>query len=215
MRWIGGLALVAAIVSPANAQSADDVLLRAAARYTSAETITARFVQIIANPMLRGTDTTSGTLSIARPNRFALRFVDPAGDRVVIDGEWLWIYLPSGAPGQVLRRSPPQAGLTSANLFEQFLDRPLERYRTALREPETLGGTTHEVIHLVPLEVTIPFREAEFAVGPDGIIGRMDLVERSGQRRRIYFTDVELDRPVDELEFRFSLPDGVRVISQR
>jgi hypothetical protein len=44
-----------------------------------------------------------GGLCFRGRDRIAVRFTDPAGDRIVADGRSLWIYLPSTAPDQVIR----------------------------------------------------------------------------------------------------------------
>lgn len=209
------LALLA-LGRPGNAQlPPDNILARAATRYAAMQSLTANFVQVIENPMLGGLDTTRGVLLLERPNRFALRFVVPAGDRVVIDGTWLWIYLPSDIPNQVLQRRPPSAGLASANLFDQFLDRPRERYEATAAGQERMGGQEHDIIRLTPRTRDVPFREAEIAIGrEDGIIRRIDLVELSGQRRRILLSAVRLNSPIPTTEFEFSPPSGARVIRQ-
>ncbi|HYR30444.1 MAG TPA: outer membrane lipoprotein carrier protein LolA, partial [Gemmatimonadales bacterium] len=85
------------------AQDPGPILDRASAAYQTISTLAADFVQIVANPLVGGPDTTRGRLYEMRPSRFAMRFTDPRGDRIVADGRWLWLYTPSTTPGQVIR----------------------------------------------------------------------------------------------------------------
>ena len=57
--------------------------------YRTIRTLAAEFVQIIENPMIGAPDTTWGKLYQMRPSRFAMRFSEPKGDRIVADGRYL------------------------------------------------------------------------------------------------------------------------------
>src|SRR5437667_10138744 len=88
------------------------VLDHASQTYQTISTLTADFVQIILNPMIGSPDTTRGKLYQMRPSRFAMRFTQPKGDRIVADGRYLWLYTPSTTPGQVIRSRIPDVGTT-------------------------------------------------------------------------------------------------------
>src|SRR5207249_1487205 len=79
------------------------ILDRASQTYQTVTSLSADFVQIIANPMIGTPDTTRGRLYQMRPSRFSMRFTAPKGDRIVADGRFLWLYTPSTTPGQVIR----------------------------------------------------------------------------------------------------------------
>ena len=55
---------------------------------------------------------------------------NPAGDRIVADGKWVWVYLPSATPDQVIRmpvgdgHSTPAGGAVSLDFISQFLTDP-------------------------------------------------------------------------------------------
>jgi len=95
-----GLALSSA---PLAAQSADSALDRAVAAYATVKTARISFTQTIDNSLTGTTATTQGELQQRRPSRFAVTFAEPSGDRIVSDGQWVWVYLPSTNPGQVIR----------------------------------------------------------------------------------------------------------------
>jgi outer membrane lipoprotein-sorting protein len=71
------------------------VLDGAARAYARVRTLRADFEQVVVNPMLGAPDTTRGRLFQQRPSRFAMRFTDPPGDRIVADGRYLWLFTPS------------------------------------------------------------------------------------------------------------------------
>ena len=110
-RLSGAVALVlAAAAGVAQAQTAESVLAAAESRYASITTMQAPFVQTIINPMLGGPVEARGMLYIEKPGLFAMRFSDPEGDRIVVDGDWMWAYAPSSVDGQVIRQRIPETG---------------------------------------------------------------------------------------------------------
>src|SRR5262245_36770541 len=92
-RMVKGAAATACAVltlsaHPAIRLSAQDpwlILDHASTAFDGVRTLSADFVQVISNPMIGAPDTTRGRLFQRRPNRFAMRFSDPAGDRIVAD----------------------------------------------------------------------------------------------------------------------------------
>ena len=195
-------------------QDADRVLDRAVAAYGKVQTLRATFAQTITNPMIGRPDSSRGHLFLIRPDRFGMRFTSPAGDRIVVDGRWLWLYLPSSVPDQVVRAAIPDAGPAGPNLFAQFLDEPAERYRATYVGEESIEGALHDLIRLEP-KVDVGFRRADLAIGrEDGLIRVVDLVDRSGLTRRLELRTLEVNVAVPAAEVSFSPPAGTRVVTQ-
>lgn len=219
VRW-RGMALLAAVLPsayPSIRLSDQDpwlILDRASAAYQATQTLTASFVQIITNPMLGEPDTTRGRLFQQRPSRFAMRFTSPAGDRIVADGRYLWLYTPSTEPGQVIRSRIPQTG-TGPNLIGQFVERPRQRYTARYVRAESSAAGWADVVALTPRDDSQPYSSAVIWVGrEDGLVRRVDLVETSGQERSVRLSNLQANTAVPSKEFRFSAPRGVRVVDQ-
>lgn len=213
MRHMTALLLLLLAGTPVAGQGPITALERAEQRYTGIETLTAEFRQTIVNPMLGGPEQSKGTLYLAPPSRFAMRFEEPAGDRVVADGTWLWAYTPSTVPGQVIRQPIPAAGAATPNLLAQFVVDPLDHYEVTYVGAETVGETVVDVVRLVPLQDP-QFQQAVIAISRDaGLILRLQVKELSGQLRTLVFSAVAINMPIPEAELRFDVPDGVRVVS--
>src|SRR5919204_3331342 len=133
-------ALLAASTSPSPAQSPNAVLDRAVRAYKTVKTIRASFTQTITNPLLESTVTSAGEVVQRRPNHVSIRFTDPAGDRIVADGKWVWFYLPSSTPGQVVRSRITTDGSGSPDLTAQFLDTPASRFDVSDLGREKVNG---------------------------------------------------------------------------
>ena len=191
------------------------VLDHASQVYQTVTSLSADFVQLITNPMIGAPDTTRGRLYQMRPSRFAMRFTNPKGDRIVADGRFLWLYTPSTTPGQVIRSRIPDAGPTGPNLIGQFVERPRERYSARYLRADSLPDGVADVIALVPKATDQAYSDAVIWVGrEDGLVHRLEIVETSGQRRTVVLQRIRVNDGVPGRELTFSPPAGVRVVDQ-
>lgn len=203
------------LAAPLAAQDPGPILDRASAAYQTVATLSADFVQIVANPLAGGPDTTRGRLYEMRPSRFAMRFTDPKGDRIVADGRWLWLYTPSSAPGQVIRSAIPATGDTGPNLIGQFVEHPRTRYQARYLRADSLPEGWADVVALTPRAADFPYSEAVIWVDrDDGLVRRIELAEQSGQRRTVILRHLAVNDGVPQREFTFSVPSGARVVDQ-
>jgi outer membrane lipoprotein carrier protein len=212
----GAVLVLALATAPriAVTQDAASALARAEAAYRRITTLEAEFTQTIVNPMLGGPERSHGVLYLAPPQRFAMRFEEPDGDRVVVDGTWLWTYAPSSVPDQVIKQPVPQHGTSTPNLMAQFVDRPLERYQATYVGVDTVGGQGVDVVQLVPRHEGTGFTVAVIAVArSDGMLRRIALREESGQRRTLVFERIRVNQPIPERELSFAVPRGARVVT--
>jgi outer membrane lipoprotein carrier protein len=209
--WL--LALVAA--APLQAQNADAIIGRAAKVYRSLSSLQANFVQVIDNPMIDSAEST-GTLVQAGPVKLAMRFSDPAGEAIVIDGQHVWVYTPSTVPGQVVRLAAPSGGpVYGYNLLAWLLDRPAERYKASYLRSERLNGRTTDVIELTPAVPDLPFEKAVIWLDRENALPRrLEIHERSGATRTLDLSQIRVNQQVPERTFTFKVPNGVRVVDQ-
>lgn len=207
-------ALLTLLQLPTAAQEASSVLRRAEEAYHELATIRAEFTQTITNPMLGDPEISSGVLFLAVPDRFAMRFTEPAGDRIVADGEWLWIYTPSTVPNQVIKQPVPEAGANTPNLFAQFVERATERYHAQYLSADEVMGDSVDVIRLTPLIGNAWFDEATISVSRDtGLLRKLEFTEESGQKRLLVLTTIQPDGNISDRELRFEVPNGARVVT--
>jgi len=212
--------LVAALASatvPApqdTAVSGVAIASRAAEVYRGLSAFGASFHQVIADSML-GDLESRGRLVQAGTGKLSMQFSDPKGDALVMDGQWLWVYTPSTAPGQVIRMPLPSGPSFGPNVLAWLLDDPVHRYRISYLRAETVDGTPSDVIALAPLDASLPFVKATLWIGhEDGLPHRVQVKERSGTLRTLSFTRVQPNPPVSSATFRFTVPSGVRVVER-
>lgn len=187
---------------------------RAARKYQSIASFSADFSQIIADSMI-GTFRSQGRLVQAGESRLAMRFTDPQGEAIVMDGEHIWVYTPSTTPGQVLRLAIPSDPTYGPNVLAWILTNPGERYRFQYLRSDAVAGRSADVIALEPLDRSLPFRDAVAWLDQyDHLPRRLEIRERSGQQRTLILTGVQTNRRVSAGTFRFDVPPGVRVVDQ-
>ena len=210
------IALASALAPrPIQAQDAQSIIGRSSRVYRSLASLSADFVQVIDNPMIDSAES-KGVLIQSGPSKLSMRFTDPPGEAVVIDGEHVWVYTPSTVPGQVLRLAVPSGGpVYGYNLLAWLLDRPAERYRSNYLGQEKLGSRKIDVIELTPLVPDLHFDRAVLWLDrEDALPRRLEITEKSGALRTLALSKLRVNRNVPDDTFRFKVPSGVRVVDQ-
>lgn len=207
--------LLVAGVTAASAQDAAAIVGRSSRVYRSLSSLKADFVQIIDNPMIDSAES-RGTLVQAGADKLAMRFTDPPGEAVVIDGKSVWIYTPSTTPGQVIRTAVPSGGpVYGFNMLAWLLDRPAERYTASYVREEKLNGRAVDVVQLVPAVPDLPFDRALLWLDRgDGLPRRVAITEHSGAERTLTLSKLRVNQSVPDRTFTFEIPSGVRVVDQ-
>ena len=207
--------LALAGAGPAAAQDAGEIIGRAARVYRSLVSLQADFKQVIDNPMIDSAES-RGTLVQAGEAKFAMRFTDPPGEAIVIDGKHVWVYTPSTVPDQVIRMKVPSGGPAYGyNLLAWFLDRPAERYRPSYIRTERIGGRTTDVIKLVPAVPDLPFTQAVIWLDrEDALPRRLEILEQSGATRTLQLSRLRTNAKLPGQTFVFKIPARARVVDQ-
>ena len=197
------------------APSASEVLELAAKRHASANAVCADFDHHLEIVLLREEKSGHGRLCSQRPNLFAMRFSEPDGDAVIVDGTWTWIYYPSNDRGQVLRLAASARG-GAHDIFREFLEDPASMYEATYLATEEPGeGIRAHRIRLVPR------REARFVGAElwidarDHLLHRLRIEDENGTIRTITLSGTEIDPDgLDESWFEFEPPPGAMVITR-
>lgn len=198
--------------APGGAADAMAVLVAAGERYRTSTALCADFTQEFSNELLGDSRTGRGRLCQQRPNLFMMRFLEPAGDLVVADGEWLWQYTPSVDATQVLRSRLGQ-GPGAFDFYHEFLEDPAARYTARTQGQETVGGNATHRIVLVPLGAA-GYREATLWIDVrQHLIRRVRIREENGNVRTVSLAAIDLDAKPAAGQFRFVQPPGTQVFT--
>jgi len=211
-----GILVAGLLARPAlgSAQSPDPyvVLDEASERFEDMRTLCADFRQVLDVRLLGERREGTGRLCQRRPGLFSMRFDDPEGDLVVVDGESAWMYTPSRDPDQVLRTSI-SAATRRLDIHSEFLEAPRARYVAESQGTDTVAGVPTERILLRPREA-VTYREAVVWIGSDRLLRQVEIREENGSIRTVTLLESEPDVAVPEGTFTFTPPPGVRVVNR-
>lgn len=209
---LAGLLAALAWPSAAMAQQPLDILQSAADRYQAISGFCADFQQVVENDILRETTRSRGQICQADSDRFEMRFADAFdGDRVVADGEHLWIYLPSADPGQVFQGAANGGG-GQFDLHREFLSEPGRRYAPTLEGRDEVDGRETWVLLLEPMGPS-PFLRARIWVdAADFMVRKLEITEDEGFVRMVELSALEVNPTIPPERFQFEPPSGVQVI---
>ena len=169
------------------------------------QNLSASFEQQVFDDTGSALDAASGTLALARPNRFRWDYLEPEEQRIVADGDNIWIYdveleQVSVRPQSFDEQQSPLAVLLDvASLDQQFNteDRGEKDGASWLRL--TPKSEDAEFAH-----VDLGFRDHQLA--------RMVMVDIVGQRTEIVFQDWKRNTTLPPATFYFEPPKGVDVV---
>lgn len=201
---------------PAPAEPDPERILRSAAeRHERIEGFCAAFSQERVVPLLDQTTRSRGTLCQKHPAFFLMEFDEPEGDRVVADGEHLWLYYPSANPGQVIRAPLGGPGGRTFDFHREFLDDPAARFEVSWERRDTVTGRATHVIELVPREPAGYERARIWVEADRGFIRKVEIEEENGSLRTVVLSDIRVDPGLDPSRFEFTPPPGVDVIERQ
>lgn len=198
--------------NPADEQAATSILKRAANAYRNVRSLKADFVNRRDNPLLGSTSTYRGTLYQKQPDRFLMKFSEPAGDIIVSDGRYFWLYYPSADKRQVLR-APAQTGAAGGvDLQAQFLGDPLTRFGHTYHGKETVGGRATHVLTLVP-RAKQGYRSLKVWIDDkDALVRKFILTENNGLVQDFTLSGLVVNPSLSNDLFSFTPPEGAKVI---
>jgi outer membrane lipoprotein carrier protein len=214
MKKILAVTLALGAAGGVQAQSPAAVMQRAVKAYAELRSVRAEFRQTITNPVTGTNSVSRGVLLRKDPNLLSINFSDPKGDRVVSDGESLWVYLPSSAPGQVMRMSAKaSSALAMVDPGGIFLTSPSSRFDMSDGGTATVQGRKTNIVNLVPKRPNGTFTTAKVWIDPaNGYVRQFELIDANGLRRVVTITSIQPNASVSAPEFRFIPPKNVRVL---
>jgi outer membrane lipoprotein carrier protein len=200
---------------PRAAQTPASTLDRAAKSFKAAKTVRATFDQTLKNP-LTGTEVkATGELLLDQPDRVAVNFTRPAGDRVVSDGRWLWVYLPSSSPNQVLKLSAKGKGMVGVDIVGELLTSPKAKYEIADGGAAQVGGRATRAVVMTPKADGGAISKATVWIDDaNAALRQFEVTDANGLVRTVRITGWTANAAVPASAFRFDVPAGVRVLDE-
>jgi len=216
MRFLAALTGLAVGATPLAAQTPDAIIDRAVAAWGKITSIRGTFEQTVTNALTGTSASSKGTYAQERPNRLAIRFEQPGADAIVADGKFVWVYLPTSAPGQVIKRAGTDRSSVPIDITGQFLDAPRKKYDIAAAPARTVSGHAAHGLLLTPKAGTSgPFTKATVWVDDDdSLIREFEATDPTGVTRHVRLTSLEPNAQIDRSTFTFTPQKGVKIVDQ-
>jgi len=213
MKALLPLGMAFLLAAPLTAQAPEATIDRAVKAYARVKSARATFEQTLTNPLTGNTQVARGEYLQQSPGRLAVTFTQPKGDRIVNDGKAVWVYLPSSAPGQVIKLSPA-AGAGSVDLLGTFLDAPRSKYDMAAAGTAVVGSRKTHAVTLTPRKPMQFTKAVVWIDDADATVRQFEVTDNMGLVRRVRLTSLTLNGPVNRAAFSFTPPAGVKVYDQ-
>jgi outer membrane lipoprotein carrier protein len=194
----------------------DATVSRAIAAWSKIQTLRATFEQTVTNPLTGSALSSNGELQQRKPNKLAITFREPAGDRIVGDGKFVWVFLQSATPGQVLKLATTDVGAAGTDLIGQFLNTPRSKYDATDAGADSVGSRAARAIVLTAKAgEALPFVRAKVWVdAKDGLIRQFESTDANGVSRKVRLLTLAPNAAVDDAAFVFKVPKDVRVVTR-
>lgn len=206
---------VPSIVEADEPQDGAAVLKKASAAYRNVKSMRADFVQRRENVLIGSTTTSRGRLYQRRPDRFALKFTEPAGDVIVGDGRYFWLYYPSVDRKQVMRAPASAEAAGAVDLQAQFIGDPLKKFKHTYQGTQPVGGRSAHVLTLVPRDADAGYKSLKVWIDTrDSLVRRFQITEPTGALVEFQLSNLAVNPTLGDETFRFTPPAGARIIER-
>ncbi len=199
--WMALLALSALMILPAAAASGPIADLE---RYfAEVDTLSGQFTQITRDETGAAIETSVGQFVMARSQRFDWHYETPWEQRIVSDGQQLWVY-DVDLQQVVVRPLDEALGVGPAQLLSGDM--------AGLRANFSLSAAREgEAILLTPLDPAWDFQRVRLEL-EDGVPARIFLRDGLGQTIEVVFEALEFNPSLPAERFEFTPPADVDVL---
>ena len=175
--------------------------------YDSVRTYTAQFQQVVLDEGLNPIEESSGIMQIARPGRFRWDYEPPNEQRIISNGEKVWLY--DIELEQITVRSQRQSlGKTPATLLAGASDIKSNYEIQDLGQSGALAW-----VRMTPKDDDSGFSDMRIGF-ENGQLRIMELVDGLGQTTRITLSNSLENQEIDALRFTLEPPAGIDVIDE-
>lgn len=177
-------------------------------RLEQLKTLSADFDQRTYQETSPRADISSGTFQLSKPNRFVWHVIEPFEQKVIADGELLWVYDPDleQATYQPLNENLSQSPAMILTQPRQTLSSGYGVIQVALEEGDAF--------RLTPDSEDAVFEELLMRFDADGNISELRILDSLGQETQVSFRNVEVNAEMSEQRFVFTPPEGTDLFEQ-
>ncbi len=154
----------------------------------------------------------SGQLWLKKPGKMRWDYSAPEHKLMLSDGQTLWVYEPDDA--QAFRQDLRSSTLPLSVSFLFGQGKLTDEFTVAVAHETGVGQMGDVVLKLVPKTATTAYRYLLFVVDPKtGLVRETIIFQDNGATNHLSFSNVEINRGMDEAKFKFVAPPGTKVLS--
>jgi outer membrane lipoprotein-sorting protein len=170
----------------------------------------ARFVQVREVALTGESVEAAGTLAFRPPQRFRLAYSRPEAQELVIQGDSLWVVMPSENQAQ---RYPFRVNAPGSEIFLLFGGQH-RSLMDVFNVKQEAWGSYPAALRLFPKhpEPGYPLEEIRLVVGKNGFPERLFFREATGDNVVFQFTALEKNPRDLEKDLALKLPKGIEII---
>jgi len=188
------------------AQSANDILKKAQAKFNSITSFSSNFSQVIISPEGKVSGKDNGTFIYKRKNKF---IVDQKRSTIVSNSESVWNY---DKKNKKVVISTFYDDPTSFSIERFIFDYPaLCRIKFIKEESNDI----EKVIQLIPKDDQLDVKEIKIWFNNNNLINRLEIVDLLDIRYSFSFTDIKENQDIPDSRFTFYPPKGIKIIDLR
>jgi outer membrane lipoprotein carrier protein len=202
MRYL--IVIVAILASLSQPAWAEDAGQRLIAALKNLDNISAEFKQTLLDEDKNIVQQSRGTIALQRPGKFAWIYLDPFEQRIIGDGEELWIY---DVELEQVTVKPMDAGISNAPIMI------LMKQSDVTKEFDVTEVGQRKFLYWVELKPHASDLEfSSIFIGlEDDAVKAMELQDQFGQSTQIVFENMRTGVVHNPATFKFVPPDGVDV----
>lgn len=208
MQFLTRASLLACLLMPPLASASDDATTALVRTLADIQSVQARFEQTILDAAGDSLQEATGSMMLARGNRFRWQTEQPFEQLAVSDGTTVWVY-DRDLEQVIVKPIELDSANTPALLFAGDPGKVAQAF--TVRELESDGGLTSW--RLSPRSDEALFTELDITF-ENGAPVHMRMEDALGQQTGIVFRDARINGIVDAEAFLFEPPPGTDVIQQ-
>ncbi len=181
-------------------------------RYGTMKDISASFKQETFLNVANRIEKAEGKVYIKKGGKMFWDYLQPTPQKIILNGENLWIYLPDEK--QVVKnRFTPFSSHIIADLFYGKVN-IMKRFNASFLNKEKEDTSSNIILELLPKEYNPTIKRLLLEIDPVGfLITKTVLEDELGTKTTLRFSEIKVDEGIEDSCFTFTPPPGVEIFS--
>ncbi len=180
------------------------------AYYDKITTFQADFSQVFTKRFHGDQPAESGKIYVKKPGFMTWDYLKPEKKLFLIDGKKAWMYEPSSK--QAMWHDIKDSGLPTPVKFLWGKGKLVDDFHVKIIDKSKFAGKGQKAIKLLPKKSSPHFTSVLFIVNEQGAVVSSIVFDSEGNRNRITFSNIVLNKPIADRIFTFTPPKGVQVL---